>query len=1329
MTSVERFWCPREKTYLVDAAGYLADPYVSALDIPVANPDVLATSDLLARRCLILLGEPGAGKSTAITDLTSASSGPYPPLSVDLSTYGSEERIVRDVLRSDGISEWVAGDDTLTLFLDSFDEAKARVPHLAAILATHLHEWPCDRLSLRIACRTADWPTTLEEALTASFEEVCVVEILPLRREDVRTIASAYGDPEPFLAAIEQAGAVPLASRPLTLKLLARDFSQTGTLPVRSADLYAAGVKSLCDEWNRTRRDAELRGTLSVDEGVSVAQRIAAGTVFGGRPTIWTGPLHEAAPDDMTVDEVAGGFEQAPNAQVSVTPAAIREVVRTGLFTSRGQERLGWAHSTFADYLAGRWIATSALTEAQARPLLLGPDGRAWPQTRLAAAWAVAIAPSEYGWLVREDPESFRGEVDLPGDELRSAVVDGLLASADRLQFAWRDSYRGLNHPGIAEQLRPELRSTSYERRRLAFELVRDCNVMQLRDDLAAIALDLAAPTEDRNFAGFLVAELPAESPTSALLPLVLDPEARGTDDQHELLGAGLLALWPHALSTEQVFDLLVFPPSGFRGTYWMFLDRFAQSLQPDDLEAALPWLEHVASSVDESHLAQVANAVLLLGLANIDRSGVEGALARIALVRADQYHGLLFQDFMDAPDALADAAVRRRLSRTILGITTDDKMMFRVADLVDGHSLGLVRHEDLAWLVDEYANADARAKEALWQLIRWTFDAHDPEHVDIVMHLPSSQPLVLEHLSEWLQPVRLDSEEADQLRRRWSLRQTGKLPEEPRRTDDINDTIMQSLERFAAGEVEGFWRAVLLMMIKPGATHSSYEFDPDMTSFPRWETLTDSEKARFVAAADDYLRTASCNPEEWVHKPSIRYYPADAGYRALVLLLRLEPERIRQLPAEVWTEWAPIIVEWSCLSNPTRWTDKKALLDTANDAAHDALVGVLTRRLEALVEAKQVASVHFEAEYLWDANLAAAVLRLAKLAPEPPRQQLVDLLATNDFDAVLPVLHEWLATASDDSDRAALAVRVLTTHELEASWPVLRVTFDAHPHLALQAFGSMEMRRHDQPLTEDFLADLYLWMRETFPPEEDPRFDDGVTVASVGNQWWPRACSVSSVFARKVREKATEAWHLLHDGRLLRVLVCNQPNARRLAAVVEVRRVLRGMRRRAKNYQLVEQNRAVTVARCQVEASFVDGFGQHDFHVRKGSRRSVSELDLHMEPPVAPGHATGTDKLILIPRRGKDVAQLLGVADEYFNLLSRLGISGRARVPQPFVAKRVDVAQGPSDLLRKETREHVSRWIAEQLQDLLGGIWVIALELRPEGLREPLRDRNPGSK
>lgn len=147
----------------------------------------------------------------------------------------------------------------------------------AAILADELTLYPLERMKLRIACRTADWPILLENALAKRYGKDCfsAAELVPLRHIDVARAASLSGpDPDLFLGRIEELQIASLAVKPVTLGFLINTFIREGDLPSSVLDLYEKGCVILCEEQNESRRARGRTGTLSPRDRVAVASRV-----------------------------------------------------------------------------------------------------------------------------------------------------------------------------------------------------------------------------------------------------------------------------------------------------------------------------------------------------------------------------------------------------------------------------------------------------------------------------------------------------------------------------------------------------------------------------------------------------------------------------------------------------------------------------------------------------------------------------------------------------------------------------------------------------------------------------------------------------------------------------------------------------------------------------------------------------------------------------------------------------------------------------------------------------------------------------------------------
>ena len=146
--AVERFWVERGASASLDG-GFLVDPRQSWGNGYRLNEMAKTLAELNGLGCIVLLGEPGAGKTTAVREACQAAGATY----LDLGGYGTEDRIVREVIRGSVIENWRSEASVDCLYLDGFDEARTKVPHLSSLFETAIGEWDCSALRLRIACR------------------------------------------------------------------------------------------------------------------------------------------------------------------------------------------------------------------------------------------------------------------------------------------------------------------------------------------------------------------------------------------------------------------------------------------------------------------------------------------------------------------------------------------------------------------------------------------------------------------------------------------------------------------------------------------------------------------------------------------------------------------------------------------------------------------------------------------------------------------------------------------------------------------------------------------------------------------------------------------------------------------------------------------------------------------------------------------------------------------------------------------------------------------------------------------------------------------------
>ena len=244
--------------------------------------------------CLILLGEPGMGKSWEWKQLQQNTADELHCF-FNLGGISSADQLTSRLERKPVIKQWLAQPDTtLWLWLDSFDEGLLHELKLAQALRTLIEDWPKERLRFRILSRTATWQEFFTQYLIELFADqpdrkgVHKLHLAPLTQAQVQEAAETEGIvATEFFVAVENADAVAMAIRPVTLRLLFRlwqgdDFG--GSVRKSKGELFAAGCRRLCEEnWDeqRTRPD-----DYDPDIRLRVAAHLALLMVFGNRQAL-----------------------------------------------------------------------------------------------------------------------------------------------------------------------------------------------------------------------------------------------------------------------------------------------------------------------------------------------------------------------------------------------------------------------------------------------------------------------------------------------------------------------------------------------------------------------------------------------------------------------------------------------------------------------------------------------------------------------------------------------------------------------------------------------------------------------------------------------------------------------------------------------------------------------------------------------------------------------------------------------------------------------------------------------------------------------------------
>ncbi|SER99338.1 hypothetical protein SAMN05216188_1198 [Lentzea xinjiangensis] len=328
----------------------------------------------------------------------------------------------------------------------------------------------------------------------------------------------------------------------------------------------------------------------------------------------------------------------------------VTETLATAVFTRTGPDRVAFAHSSFAAFLAARHLAARAAGPApiprrQLESFFLvdapDEDTAAIPEhLRELAAWLLAHAPARTQWLADADPESLTAHTFVVTDpQIRRILVDGLLVRAERIELAdraWQHARWNLHHPGLADQLTAALTTASRDlhsqdrhldeqhhegghwtqqaRLTLALRLCAETRLPALADAVLDVVENKAVPVSLRQLAASTALTLDTTPTTITRLRAVLrdladvtdrlgaaavpghvanhDRAAPTDDSPLELVATLLGLLWPaHLDFAEAVVHLRPGMPNlGMR--YRVEVHAFAEGVADDDVAMLVEFTE-----------------------------------------------------------------------------------------------------------------------------------------------------------------------------------------------------------------------------------------------------------------------------------------------------------------------------------------------------------------------------------------------------------------------------------------------------------------------------------------------------------------------------------------------------------------------------------------------------------------------------------------------------------------------------------------------------------------------------------------------------------------
>lgn len=1122
-----RFWIPQTGILDLSDAGFLRDP-----EDGLYGPGPLRTlTQLKGVPALALLGEPGIGKSATLKqehDRISAlpSEQKVHSVYVDLNTTSNEDRLYRRIFESLEISAWKACDARLCLHLDSLDEAMLRIETVPHLLSEGLRSLPADRLNVRFACRTAVWPhATLGDTLTGIWgeSEFGVFELAPLRRRDVVAALVANGiNPDDFIPKLFGAQAVAFAIKPLTLKMLIALYKRNGRLPTSTGDLYRRGCLALCEEQNDSRLETRRQGQLGGRQRLRLAGRIAIATALGHRFAVWNGPEIDTPGEDVALATLAGSREDGDFPTFTPSEEDVREVLDTGLFTARGERRMGWAHQTYQEFLAASYLVEKGVPPQTILKALTHPSGGLIPPLAITGAWAASLSPEVRATLIATDPwVLLRGDLTKWAATDLAALIDSLLAWVEQGRhfeyfFGLTETYENLKHPGLYQQLRAVItdRTRRSITRRIALSIAERCELNTLQPELLQAAQD---QTEDHVVRAAAVAALrhcgDASVPRQILSLL---QGGLGADPHTEIRGYALDLLWPNHIAADQLFAFLAPSEEHYAGSYAYFLIELPDTLKREHLGSALAWATRYIETSDLMggfRDKTLADAIMFRAWDVFEDPALTGPFLKHIGARSHQHGELCRGTNFKANEAFAARLCSETTRRRLFILHLAEREMDRLAALPYIRN-GFVRNEDFEWLlaISPGGSApDARLSEqSLCSFITWLFNAEDNEQFEFIYTACATWPLLRAYFGFLLDGVAIDSADANQARALQQQRKELQEQRPPPAVEDLPAEIDGLLLRAERGEWQAWWQLNLALMLTPNSRGIGDELHYFITSMPGWLTADQSIRSRIVATAARYLDDADTSADLWLGQAPMPLRPNDiAAMRSLILLHQAAPDDYEKIPTAAWEKWAPVIVGLPRMGVADGSTEISAILRDALTKAPATFIATVKKmisiekgRSSALTQPPAPNSlppllILRDLEGCWTHQGLKDALFEEMQAPDLNHQQyaaLLDALLKAEFE---PAVDHAVARIGELNETTLAIANVLLRRVPARAWPVLWPKLVANDELARALLTHAANRTYDAApfytaIGAGAVADLYLLMLRLFPPEADPGAPSG---------------------------------------------------------------------------------------------------------------------------------------------------------------------------------------------------------------------------------------------
>lgn len=360
----------------------------------------------------VLLGEPGAGKSTALKQIHDADPDGTVLISArNFCVLGPPIEYEDKILLIDALDEYRSGSGDRVA---SLDQVRLQLAKLS-------------RPRFRLTCRQADWSSSDLSHLRIVADDVRELYLKDLDDDDVRTILVARNlNADYFFQHAQDRRLQSLIYNPLLLDLIINAI-QGDKWPATREDTYRLACENAATEYNfEYRANRRSVKPIAPAQLLAICGKLCALILLSNRNGFTLSP--QSTSEFISIDQLSSSF--------GLEEWQIDEAISSRLFIAENNVRIP-RHRTIAEYLAALYLArepNNLVSADRLLALMRGFDGRIIDPMRGLYAWIATIDVKNRSKLIYQDPFALilYGDPYLFSAHDKRRIFDALYVEAER---------------------------------------------------------------------------------------------------------------------------------------------------------------------------------------------------------------------------------------------------------------------------------------------------------------------------------------------------------------------------------------------------------------------------------------------------------------------------------------------------------------------------------------------------------------------------------------------------------------------------------------------------------------------------------------------------------------------------------------------------------------------------------------------------------------------------------------------------------------------------------------------------------------------------------